>query len=132
MARKKNREFGLVSGGIGLFGAGLGLGVGSTVIGGVGGPTAAAAQGGLTTAASFLPVGGTIIGAGVTVNLLRNLEQSTRRPKQGRRCKMKIDLMCEGKPLLFGYREDEYSRAKLAFKYYSKNYPQYNFRLRRR
>jgi len=73
--RKKRDDLGLIKPAIVLTGVGIGLGVGSSVVGSVGGSTAAAAQGGLTSAASFLPVAGTVVGSFVVVRQLQGLQR---------------------------------------------------------
>jgi len=87
MARRKNvNGFGLTRPALGLVGAGLVLGVGSSVLGKVGGSTATAAQGGLTTFASFTPVIATGIGSFIVIRQLQNLqaqvESQTRRRRR--------------------------------------------------
>jgi len=84
--RKKDEGIGIARPAIGLLGAGVGLGIGSSVIGGIGGPTAASAQAGLTGAASFLPVAGTAVGGFLVVRQLQGLqkqvEQQTKQRKR--------------------------------------------------
>jgi len=84
--RKKDEGLGIARPALGLVGAGVVLGVGSSVVGSVGGATAASAQTGLTTVASFAPVIGTGIGSFIVVRQLRNLqgqvEEQTRRRRR--------------------------------------------------
>ena len=82
MARKKRNELDLVRPAGGLLLGGIALGVGSSVVGSVGGATAANAQAGLGTFSSFLPVVGTGIGAGIVIGQLRNLEDTTKRKRR--------------------------------------------------
>ncbi len=80
MAKKKKvSDLGIARPAMGLIGGGIALGLGSSIVGSVGGSTAASAQGGLTTAASFLPIAGTAVGAGLTIRQLKKLEKMQER-----------------------------------------------------
>ncbi len=59
----------------------IGLGIGSVVVGKIGGSTAAASQAGLQTFSGFLPVAGTALGAGAALRSLSFLEPDKRRKK---------------------------------------------------
>lgn len=61
----------------------IALGVGSSVLGGVGGSVAASGQAGMTRMAGFFPTLGTIYGAGLTFGALDKLQKSV--PKRKRR-----------------------------------------------
>ncbi len=82
--KKKSALNGLNRGSRGIVVGGATLGIGSQVIGTIGGSTAPAAQSGLLAAASFLPVVGTAVGAGVVVRQLDNLQESTKRKRRKR------------------------------------------------
>lgn len=85
MANKRNRRRnGLIEGTRGIVVGATILGVGSSVVGGIGGSTAASAQAGLGAAAGFLPVIGTAVGAGVVIRQLDNLQESTKRKRRKR------------------------------------------------
>ena len=72
--RKKVAETGLIGPTGQLVGGAVILGAGASVATGVGGST-----GGITAAASFMPVIGMGVGAGLTVRQLRKLEKQTKR-----------------------------------------------------
>ena len=82
MARKKKNDLDLIRPAGGLILGGIALGVGSSVVGKIGGSTAVNAQAGLTTFSSFLPVVGTGVGSFIVVRQLRNLEETTRRKRR--------------------------------------------------
>ncbi len=85
MARqKKERGLGLTRPALALVGGTVVLGAGGSVLGGIGGPVASAAQGGLTTFASFTPVLATGLGGFIVVRQLQNLEQHVKRQTKSR------------------------------------------------
>lgn len=79
---KKAQDVGVLRPAKGLVKGAVILGVGGSVIAGVGGSTAASAGAGVTAAASFLPIAGTALGAGVVVGQLRKLEKQTKRRRR--------------------------------------------------
>ena len=76
---KKRKKTSLGEAGIGLTKGAVILGVGGSVVGAIPGTTAATAGGGLTAMASFMPVAGTAIGAGLTIQQLKKLEKQNKR-----------------------------------------------------
>lgn len=75
--RKRNRED--VASVIGLGGTSIALGLTGTAVAGVGGNT-----GGLTAAAGFLPVAGSVVGAQMVFGRLKDLEDLGTRKKRRR------------------------------------------------
>ena len=65
-------------------GAGIGLGVGSAVIGQIGGPTAVASQRGLSTFAGFLPIVGVGLGGAAVIRTTRLLQPPRLRSERRR------------------------------------------------
>ncbi len=83
MARKKkDSDLGIARPAMGIVSGGVILGVGSSVVGGVGGSTAASSQAGLGAAAGFLPPMGATVGAGLTVQQLRKLQKVSKRRRR--------------------------------------------------
>lgn len=82
MVRKKNKDIGIARPATQLLVGGVVLGVGSSIVGKIGGATAVNAQAGLTTVSSFLPVIGTGLGSFIVVRQLRNLEESIKRKRR--------------------------------------------------
>lgn len=74
---KKAKDIGVIKPTGALVGGAVILGVGSSVVGAAGGPV-----GGLTAAASFMPVIGTGVGVGLTIQQLRKLEEQTKRKRR--------------------------------------------------
>ena len=62
----------------------IALGVGSSVLGGVGGSVASSGQAGMTRVAGFLPTLGGIYGAGLTLDALGKLQKSVPKRKKRR------------------------------------------------
>ncbi len=86
MARqKKERGLGLTRPALALVGGTVVLGAGGSVLGGIGGPVASAAQGGLTTFASFTPLLATTAGSFLVVRQLQGLEQQVKRQTKARK-----------------------------------------------
>ena len=72
--QKKRQEIGIIGLGTGLVVGSVVIGAGGAVLGGIGGSTAVAAQGGLTTFASFTPVIATGLGSFLVVRQLQGLQ----------------------------------------------------------
>ena len=69
-----------------LTGLGVGTAVGARVIGGVGGPAATSAAGGLTGFAGMMPTMGTVVGGGLAIGLTKDiLEDVTPKKKRKKR-----------------------------------------------
>ena len=83
--RKNVQDIGIARPAMGLVVGGTILSVGGSVIAGVGGSTAASAGAGVTAVASFLPVAGTVIGGGIVVGQLRNLQMQIEPKRRKRR-----------------------------------------------
>lgn len=79
---KKRKEMGLKQATTGIVGGAVILGMGGAVVGAIPGTTAATAGGGITAAASFMPVMGTALGAGLTVRELRKLEKVSKKHRR--------------------------------------------------
>ena len=79
--RKKDSDLGIVRASKGIVVGSAVLGFGGSVVGGVGGSTAASSQAGLGAAAGFLPIGGTTIGGGLVVGQLRKLNKQVKHRK---------------------------------------------------
>ncbi len=79
---KKRKEMGLKQATTGLVGGAVVLGAGGVVVGAIPGTTAATAAGGITAAASFMPVMGTAMGVGLTVQQLRKLEKVSKKRRR--------------------------------------------------
>ena len=76
---KRKKDLGIAKPAGALVGGAVILGAGGSVVGAIPGTTAATAGGGLTAMASFMPVAGTAIGAGLTIQQLKKLEKQTKR-----------------------------------------------------
>ncbi len=79
---KKRKEIGLKQASMGLVGGAVILGAGSSVVGAIPGTTAATAGGGITAAASFMPVMGTALGAGLTIRELKKLQKVSKKHRR--------------------------------------------------
>jgi hypothetical protein len=79
---KKKKRSTIYSMGMGA----VGLSVGSSVLGGIGGTAAEYGQKGISNAASYLPVTGTILGGGLAIGALNSLTNAVpRKPYAYRR-----------------------------------------------
>ncbi len=79
---KKKKDLGIAKPAMGLVGGAAILGVGGSVVGAIPGTTAATAGGGLTAAAGFMPLMGTAMGAGLTVQQLRKLQKVSKKHRR--------------------------------------------------
>jgi len=61
----------------GMMGAGIGLGVGSEVLGDIGGASAGHAQAGLSKISGAMPTMGKMVGAGMVMGGIRGLQDAT-------------------------------------------------------
>lgn len=83
--QRKRQEIDIAGVGKGLVISGVAVGLGSSIIAGVGGPTVAPAQAGLTTVASFLPPLATIGGGFIVVRQLQGLQSQVERQTKARK-----------------------------------------------
>jgi len=83
--RRKNEGLTIGRAATGLVVGSVVIGAGGAVLGGIGGSTAAAAQGGLTTFASFTPVIATGLGSFIVVRQLQGLQGQVERQTKARR-----------------------------------------------
>ncbi len=77
MVRRKKHKVGKVV--LPFVAAGVGLGVGALAVSKIGGSTAANVGQGLSTASGFIPIAGTVVGAGMTVKALGLLHDKKRK-----------------------------------------------------
>ena len=80
--RKKREDIGFIGPARDIVVGGSILGIGGAIVARVGGPTAGSAGAGLSVAASFLPVFGTVVGSGLALKQLRKLQGQTRRKRR--------------------------------------------------
>lgn len=79
---KKKKDSGMAKPALGLVSGVVILGAGSSMVSGIGGPTAGYAGAGLTSAASFMPPMGAAVGAGLTVQQLKKLQKQTKQKQK--------------------------------------------------
>lgn len=79
---KKRKEIEFIKPSTGLVSGAVILGAGGMVVGAIPGTTAATAGGGITAAASYMPMMGGVMGAGMTLQEVRKLQKVSKKKRR--------------------------------------------------